>query len=176
MRFRKCFFIILLVLVTSSEGRRGGHGHSSSSSSRGGGGGGGGTAPWPWYAIALMTIAAGLMFFLCCYTCSKCLQESDDQNKGEMNLTNVEQTFGETSNSMVYSPQESNIQQMAVGEPVQNNPLPYPLHPQGPDAPQQTTGDHNNPPSYPLDCPPAYESQGHSDGTPAIPPPAYQSF
>ena len=170
MRFSRYFFIILLVLVTFAEGR-GGHGSSSSSSGRGGGGGGGGTAPWPWYAIALMIIAAGIMLFTCfhcCYACSKSLEESDDQNKGEMNLTNVEQTSA--------PPQESNIQHMVVREPIQNNPLPYPLDPQGPEAQQQTTGDHNNPPPYPLHCPPVYESQGNGDGTPAIPPPAYQSF
>ena len=56
---------------------------------------------------------------------------------------------------------------MAVQEPIQNYPPPYPLHPQGTD--KKTYGDTNNPP-------PVYESKGHSDDTPGIPSPAYQSF
>ena len=162
MRFPRCFFmILLLLLVTFAEGR--GHG-GHSSSSRGRGGGAVKTAWWVWLII-IMSGAFGVFStcYICYVLCKKANLASEDQNNG-----------------IVHSapPQEYNLQQMAVQEPIQNNPLPYPPHPHETEAKQQTYGygDTNNPLPYPQHCPPAYETQGHNNDTPGIPPPAYQSI
>ena len=83
---------------------------------QGKGGHGGGGIDVPWYVMVFVIIAAVVIVLL--VMCLMCHVHE------WMNLSNVEQT----SEEIVFSaqPQESNVQQIAFGEPIQTNISPFP--------------------------------------------------
>ena len=134
------------ILVTLAEGK-GGHG--------------GGGIDVAWYVMVFLIIAAVVIVLL--VMCLMCHVHE------WVNISSVEQT----SEDIVYSaqPQESNVQQIAFGEPIQTKTPPFP---QSTDTRIQTNGENYSLHPDPWFFPPPYDSLGYSNDTPEIPPPALQ--
>ena len=196
MKSRIFSFIILFILLSHAEGKRGG----------GGGRGRGGSSSkgkpfseWPWIAQAaiVIVIIIGVPFCLCLAYALCCSSDKSDDDNGEaVNLSSIQNTPDEhfnqiktvqetpnpmtcpahlqESNTLPYPalPQEANVYQNN-GESPQNYTPASPPHPQGWIIPQGSNShpQTGNSQSYP----PACEPQGYNSDTPAVPPPAYDA-
>ena len=147
MKSRKFSFIILLILLTYTEGRGGSGGGGGrgggrrGGSSYSGGGGGGEWESWPWYVKAFVVIA--VIFLVACWICAclqNCSDEDEDENDSseEMTTSRPPEPEGhfdpiktQPFDQIINQHQESSAHHNS-GDPVQKNDttLPYPVQPQ----------------------------------------------